>query len=77
MTTLFIPIYFILGDHGINVFYFIILINDLFLSFACLFYSGWPKNKCDLFYFINKINENKCGLFLFINKLTLVLTTTC
>ena len=71
MTTLSITIYFILGDHGINVFYFIILINDLFLSFACLFYSGWPKNKCDLFYFINKINENKCGLFLFINKWTL------
>ena len=72
MTILFIPVYFILNDQGINVFYFILLINDLFLSFPRLFYSSWPKNKCGLFYFINKINENKCGLFLFINKWTLV-----
>ena len=68
MTILFIPIYFILNDQRINVFYFILLINDLFLSFPSLFYSGWPENKCGLFYFINKINENKCGLFSFINK---------
>ena len=35
-------------------FYFILLINDLFFIYSHLFYSGWPWNKCSLFYFINK-----------------------
>ena len=60
----FIPVCFILNDQGINAVYFILLINDLFPSFPSLFYSGWPENKCGLFYFINKINENKSGLLI-------------
>ena len=50
----FIPIYFIPPDQETNVFYFILLINDLFFAYSFLFHSDWPKNKYYLCYFINK-----------------------
>ena len=41
--TTFIPIYIIPTVQGINVFYFILSINDLFFNYNNLFYSGWIR----------------------------------
>ena len=65
----FIPIYFNLTVQGINVFYFILLINDLFFTYHHLFYFRSQKKNTICFILI--INDLFL-YFLLINDLFMV-----